>query len=646
MHAFVSASGAVDYVDGYPAGLRSFGQGWFIGSCNAFLSQQYQQALGCTNPATQANSATPPTFRLSKLFSGLGQVGEPTTRTDSYAHTYYVIAGLEGKFGNGYRWDAAYTRSQARMNVRSHKLHHQGALFAALDAVVNPANGQIVCNVQLTNPGLYPDCVPFNPFGPTAASLEAINYIFGRIEHTETNRLDGLSGSVAGAPFNSWAGPVDMALSGDVRRQSYELTSSTSPTDIIPCTGLRFGNCVTGSTTNWLNSFAPRSPVKQTATEAAIEFNVPLLKDKTLFRAMNLNTAGRYTRYNNNPNDPLLTARYINALTWKVGITWTMTEWLTLRAARSRDIRAPNLYDLYTPVAVTPNSLTVDYLQPTTPLTSPATQSGGNPDLKPEISHTTTLGFVFRPSSSLNMAIDGYDIKITDALAAINGGTQAVQQACYASGGSSPLCQLQERPFGCCSNTTSANAMTKVYNRRINVAVQKTWGIDFESNYSTQLREHAFSLRTLLTYQPHLIYSQPPLNTNDQAGAGLNDVYGLLPAPIWKASLFAHYDISDSFAVDVSERYRSRIRWNADPTRYSVGGAGSVAYTNLNLAYTGRSAVGRYNVYLNVQNLFDKDPPPAGNPNAAFQPGLPNNGYLNGDDIVGRYYTLGARVRL
>ena len=642
MHAALTASGAIDRQEGNSAGLRSFGQGWNLGACNAFLQQVYQTALGCT----ATNAASPPVFRFSKLFNGIEQPGSPGGTNIEYTHAYFINAGLDGKFGNGYRWEASYTHSQARLNNFQSKIHHMGQLFASLDAVVDPANGQVVCNVTLTNPGLWPGCVPINLFGPTAASVGAINYIFAPIWFTATNKLDGLSGSVTGAPFSSWAGPVDTALSAEVRRQTYSLTSSSEPSNFISCTGLRFGNCVNNTYYENLNTYTPRTPVKQTAAEAAVEFNVPLLKDRPLFRTMNLNLAGRYTHYNNNPDDPLLAARSISAITWKAGLTWALTDWLSLRTARSRDIRAPNLYDLYTPVAVTSNSITIDFLQPSTPNTSPASQGGGNPDLKPEVSHTTTLGFVIRPAPSLSMAIDAYDIKIVDALANINGGAQDVQLACYASGGTSPLCALQERPFGCCSNTSAANALTKIYNRRINIAVQKAWGIDYEMNYATRLREHAFSVRTLVTYQPHLLYSQFSLPTNDQAGAGYNGTYGLLPTPIWKASLFTHYNVTETLAVDLSERYRSRMRWNADPTQSSVGGIASVAYTNANVSYNVRRGIGQVNVYLNVQNLFDRDPPPAAASAQAFQPGLTSNGYAFGDDQVGRYYSLGVRVRL
>ncbi len=75
-------------------------------------------------------------------------------------------------------------------------------LFAGLDAVVGP-NGQIVCNVTLTNPGLYPGCVPINPFGEKSVSLAAQDYILKDTYFNLHNTMDDVSASIAGSPFDT-----------------------------------------------------------------------------------------------------------------------------------------------------------------------------------------------------------------------------------------------------------------------------------------------------------------------------------------------------------------------------------------------------------------------------------------------------------
>jgi iron complex outermembrane receptor protein len=644
IHASVTGSAAVDHSIGNAGGLRSFPPGWQVGSCNSFLASQYQSALGCTSPGDPGQ----PTFTLSRMYNADLEPGIQQ-QNEIWVHEYFVTGSLEGKFGNDKHWDATYTHSQSRTNIRGDENQNLGHLYAALDAVVNPSNGQIVCNAALTNPAAYGNCVPFNPFGPTAPSPQSLQYIFGRIETLTTNTVDDLSGAVSGALFNDWAGPVKAALSGEVRRNGFEMTSSALPTAFVDCTPLRFGNCTPNSTTQFINTYAPRSPVHQTVEDGAVELNVPLLKDLPVVEDLAFNGAARFTHYDNSSGgDPSLASTAFNAVTWKAGITWAATDWLTVRWARSKDIRAPNLYDLYNPSQYLPNQQVADYLvlDPVTGQPSaanPVQHFSGNAALKPEVGHTTTLGFVFHPTHDLSMAIDGYDISIRDALAVLDGSTQYVQQACTASHGTSPLCALQTRPLGCC-NTSAANLITGYLVEPYNIASQRTWGIDFETNYATRVFDRAFSLRTLVTYQPHLLYNQPPLNTNDQAGASYNSTFTLLPAPVWKASVYVHINIIQPLGLDLAERYRSKLHWNADPTQYSIGYVPSVAYTDGTLTYSVSHEAMEFNVFVNVQNIFNKQPPPAPSPAASIFPGDPSF-YAAGDDVVGRYYTVGVRAR-
>src|SRR5258706_4578164 len=157
--------------------------------------------------------------------------------------------GLQGKYGDGYQWELALIRSANTQKVVQDYTEDGLRLAAALDAVtVTAANvgtsgaaiGSIVCNVALTNPGLYPGCTPYNPFGPNTATQANIDYIFTPqwvVAHTSQTDVEA---SVKGAPFNSWAGPVNMALSGEWRDLSYYLDSTTkiyNQSDPLVCTG-------------------------------------------------------------------------------------------------------------------------------------------------------------------------------------------------------------------------------------------------------------------------------------------------------------------------------------------------------------------------------------------------------------------------
>ena len=649
LNAFVAFSDTSNFVIGHPTNLRFFGQGVRINSCNAFLAAQYQTAFGCTNQ----NDPNQPTFMFNKIWNyelnqfALGAI--MSTQSDNQ----YVIAGLEGDIGDNWNWEASYTRSEGTLLQVIHRNQDLQRTYAALDAVVDPGTNQIVCRAALTNPAAYSNCVPINVFGPSAESEAALNYIFQPVQHESTFELDDFAASISGSFFNTWAGPVDLAFSGELRRQTFGLVSTSTPSLLQNCTGLRLanapantsaiqGNCNPNAARN-TNVIANRTPVEQEVREVAIEANIPLVSGQPFFEEFDLNAAARYAEYDNDPGaDPLLVARSFDATTWKVGFTWDITDALTVRTARSRDIRAPNLYDLYAPVGVT-SSFTNDYLrgvQGNVPL-----QTGGNPFLDPEVGDTTTFGIVWRPTPDFSLSIDAYDIRIADALGTLSGQTQAVQETCYASAGASPLCGLLDRALDYTTNS-AANPLIRVYNRQVNIAEQRTHGVDAEANFRTELFGRDLSLRGLVTYQPELIFEMPPLATIDQAGVSFTPTYNLLPSPVWKVMGFLSYDVTENFTVDVSQRWRSGLEWSGDPAHYEVGGIDDVGYTNVNLSYDLDTATaGNYRLFFNVQNLFNTDPPPSGTPGLFNQPGFPTNGFAVGDDVVGRYFTVGVRAR-
>jgi outer membrane receptor protein involved in Fe transport len=224
----------------------------------------------------------------------------------------------------------------------------------------------------------------------------------------------------------------------------------------------------------------------------------------------------------------------------------------------------------------------------------------------------------------------------------LNGYDPTVQKTCYASGGSSPACLLQVRAGGNYTMYSPQNTVLLWYQTGVNIAGIETKGIDFEANYHGKIAERAFSVRALATYKPHLIYSQAGAQTIDQAGAAYDQNYGLLlPSPVWRTQLIMAYNAFQGFDLAASVRWRSAMHFQADRTLLEIGHVASVAYTNLNLSYA-LPKWPKSSFYLNVQNLFDKAPPPAG-PAGVGLPGNSGNGWAIGDDVIGRYYTVGFR---
>ena len=631
LHAYASIAGTEDHSSNNSLNNRIIAA--TLSATNAFLPVNYQQQMAAAGVTT---------FTYGKNWLENSVAAQ---HVDVYTRNYLANVGLDGSLGS-YKWETNYAHSLTKFHSRENNNLNNPRLSAALDAVTD-STGQIVCRVTVTNPGLYPGCAPLNVFGPSSESNQAASYILSSSPFESKLVMDDVSALLTGAPVSTWAGPVSMALSADWRHLSYELASGALPItdDPVSCTGLRF-NC-TASTPRWQVSTSNRPPVGMSVAELALEANLPLVKDLPLARQVDLDLAYRYASYRvrGNPvlTDPKTTTKF-QANIWKVGLHWKMTDSVTLRATRSRDFRAPNLNDLYDSASLTVNSGNIDVLTGITP--TALAQSGGNPNLTPEIGLTTTVGVVWAPGPAFSIALDGYDITVTNAIANIAGTNRLSQLACYASGGSSFYCTLQERPFGCCTNNSPANAVTKWYSRPINIAKQTTSGIDLEVNFKTAFRDHPFSLRGLVSYQPHDVIVTPGLNDVDYSGVAFNNQNQA--GAVMRLTGLLRYALTKRLTVDWQTRWRDSLHYYGDPTIVvqPPDYVSSMTLSNLNVSYRMNWArLKQSDLYLNVQNVFDKEPSPTANTAAATEPGRVG-GSAPGDDVIGRYYSLGVRIRL
>jgi outer membrane receptor protein involved in Fe transport len=419
---------------------------------------------------------------------------------------------------------------------------------------------------------------------------------------------------------------------------TYELTSTALPrgTDPLDCLGLRY-NCVSNATSKWSSAVANRPPVSMEVSEAALEADAPVLSDRPFAQAADLTLALRRAFYSIKGSPLVNTSpdRSFAATTWKLGLNWRINPVVTLRSTRSRDFRAPNLNDLFAPASTTPTSGFTDNLTGVTP--QALLQTGGNPDLKPEVAYTTTVGMVLKPTQTLSLSLDAYDTQIDDLISTVSGFTPQIQQACTSSGGTSNYCALIERANG------PTNPVTKWYQTPLNIARLKTRGLDLEANYRVELLGRPFTARMLSAYQPHIYYEQSGVNRLDTAGvisAGSNQA-----GAVWRIMVSASYSVTDRLTVDWMTRWRSRLHLEQDQTLIALPNTNvpAVAFSNLNLSYRlDRPVAGETVVYLNIQNVTNQRSPVASFSGTSPEPGL-FGGYALGDDPVGRYFNLGVR---
>jgi iron complex outermembrane recepter protein len=598
-----------------------------VGIDNAFLS-----------PAAQAELATdftniPGTFLYSRVLDdpthSLGVRSESTS--------WMGAAGLTGKFGS-FNWNVHYQHSQSKTintNVNQVLL---GNLLASLDAVDRgqfgggAANGQIVCRVTLTNPGVYPGCIPLNGFGASPASQkEALDYVTTDSFNLPKFTMDTISVGFNGTAFENWAGPVRFAVSGEYRKLKLDVTSDTPANDFANCTGIRFG-CTQGVTPRVRDTLLQDVNVGESVKEAALEIDFPLLRDSAV-GTLSVSGAARYTNYSTSGG----------VTTWKVGADWQIMDGLRFRATRSRDIRAPSLWERYQPTTLAQSGY-FDVHTQTAGTGIVPTENGGNPNLVPEKADTLTFGTVFRPSGvpGLSFAIDYYKVKLNNAISVIDGRLPSIQNLCEASNGASNFCSLYVRPLPF-SDRSAANFPTLVRTVNLNASSIQTWGIDGEINYAFDVgSEGRMQIRGLVGYQPEFTTILVP-GSAAQIGAGAAATQSTGGVPKLRLTGFISYS-NPSWSIDIQERWRSSLKWNPDRSLvFSEPDVPSVAYTDLTFTFFPGKDKGKQ-IFFSVQNLFDKDPPvfltagTSGTPAFSFPA-------TSGDDIIGRYFTVGARFK-
>ena len=351
---------------------------------------------------------------------------------------------------------------------------------------------------------------------------------------------------------------------------------------------------------------------------------IPLAKDLAWAQALDLNAAVRTADYSASGS----------VVSWKAGLSYEPGAGLRFRGTRSRDIRAANLVELYTP-GVSIVGAIVDYGRTGNPSVSVPTTTIGNAALKPEEANTTTIGVTWQPSfmPGLEASLDFYKIDLSDAIGSLGG--QNIVSACY---GRAPF--TAPRPEACTLiSRDSTGVITNVSNQTLNLAFTKTQGVDMELGYKFGLADlvssasGTMSLRLLGTYVD---------KSNENNGIVTVDRAGQVGNSHWRMTGSANYangpwsgylQLRFIEAAKVDNTFTPNdIYDNTVPTRIYLNG--SVQYT----VFDSESA-GRLQIFGHVNNLLDKDPPIVPSQSAAAGQTALAPDY----DKIGRYFSIGAR---
>jgi iron complex outermembrane receptor protein len=590
----------VNSVGTLPLGIA----GWAgtIYSGNPFLPANIQQLM---------NGPTPiPSFILERYHS-TADLARDRFITDN--DTRSLTLGVDSEISSDGFFDGWRIGGYAQFGSNDNEITEidfirTDRLPQAMDAVVGPG-GQIVCRASLWDPANYGNCVPINLFGQGRPSQAAIDYVTEGDQWilAETEQ-DVAEFSMNGEIGEGWgAGAISLAFGGAWRKESVdqtigpdELIALSAPvndpvTCVTPgqagCRGVRGVPAQFSATPNEVLIFTNVQPISgdYTVSEVFAESLLPLVAGVRAVDRLDLTVAARYADYEGSGG----------IWAWKTGLDWQITEAVRLRTTKSRDIRAATLSERFdrqgVGTAINDSAFTPVRSYTTTQII------GGNPNLNPEEADTLAFGVVWQPASieGLSMSADYYEIDIAGALGQI-GVNVLVDQ-----------CALQNIAAACAKITRDPGTglVTVVDNAFVNQDAARVVGTDFEVGYQLQLGGGGtLSARLLATWLNE--------NSTTTLGAAKRDVAGETgdgSLPEFKSTtyirynkgrlgLFAQERFIGSGSLDFDDVEGVTIDDNSVDSRY---------YTDMGVTWDGGSAGLEWQLFFNVQNLWDRDPPVA-----------------------------------
>ncbi len=505
--------------------------------------------------------------------------------------TQFTLA-LDGVVGNNWRWSGYYSHGDNQSDLWAPGFLLTQNYRNAVDAVIDPASGKPVCRVTLTNPNS--GCVPINLIGHGSPSAEAAAYVTGTPRRMTNTQLDAAGLDLRGEPFALPAGDVSVAVGLEARKEQIE--QKVGAQDLAKAFS-------TWSSSPMAGSFNVR--------EAFAEVAAPLLRDLPVLRDLQFNAAARFSDYNTS-----------GAIwSWKYGMTNEFFDGFRGRFTRSRDIRSANLSEMYT-------TSTTGWSTISDPVTGTSVNAlvigGGNARLDPEKADTLTVGFTWAPARApgLILSVDYFDIEIKDVITQVS--AQETVLRCVA--GNQAMCGRVVRDGN--------GDIERINSNYVNLAEYRTNGVDVDVMYSLPASTlfaampGQFHARVLATWVDSLTTFDGKNSFEYVTSQGLTGGSGV---PRWRGNATFGWR-GDRYSAQTRARYISPGVYN-NQLRLTNNSIGTYVYWDVGGRVRLPLSSGReFEVYADISNLFDKKSP--------F--GAVGSPYY---DVVGRYYTLGARLR-
>lgn len=515
--------------------LRLFAQGKYTNTKSYTVAQpsfDFFTYLAPDNPylTDRFGAAAADGALLSRDNYDLGVRGESTKR-----ETWRGVIGADGRISEHATYELSYVYGQTKSSFLSTNYRLADRYFAALDAVRDPATGQVVCrsnlfpngNIDPNNfdspattftPGANSGCQPLNLLGEGLSSQAALDFINVDLVNRYKVQQHVLSGSVSGdfgQFFELPGGPIAFAFGGEYRKEK-----SAFESDPYAQQGALLD----------LAQVLPESGSFD-VKEAFAELSVPVLKGMRFAELLSFDAAIRLSDY----------STVGRTTTYSVGGVYAPVRDFRVRGTYSQAVRAPNITELFSPTngtfsfiddpcdpenlpegtqyraanctaVLTAAGLTPAQIAAFNPVNDPSAtvslpgRAGGNPNLREETAKTWTVGVVLQPRfiPRLTITADWFNVKLSNAVR-----TATAQELV-------DLCVDQPSVDNVyCADITRSGTTGYVSDYLVapqNVAAFRTSGLDLSVSYTVDVSPEvgAFTLRVNGNYLDELTFVPTP----------------------------------------------------------------------------------------------------------------------------------------
>ncbi len=511
-----------------------------------------------TNPAYQ----TAATYLRANGFGSLVDSGLPLAVTarvfdfgnranEDTSKQTRLVAGLRGTVG---KTDYEIAAATNQNKVEGKTVTGYFSQFDFAKAVSSPTSDYNPWS--LTQSQAFKDAIAGAAYvGPTLVAKTGSNTVDGKI-----------SGELMDLP----AGPLQYATGAQYRNEKLKL----EPSDAL----------LSGDIAGLGGATRPVDKDRK-ITSVFGELNAPIVK------SLEGNLALRSDRY----NDVGSTTNY------KASLRWQPNQQVLLRGSLGTGFRAPTLLDLHQPQTL---GTSEQFNDPVTGEQDLQVNSltGGNRDLKPEKSRQRSIGIVASPTRDVNVAVDFFNIAVTDMIALESAQAVVARNAA----GDPAYADLVVR-----NDSGGIEQITQVLR---NVGSAKLRGVDIEAAWRIPFEGSRLDLSLAGTYMTKFDVTRPSGSISHNVGTTVDESCNPIQStnnasqdgvvPRWKHYLSATY-ASGPWAYTLAQNFYKGYRDGCDLDGNPHSVPGRSLYDAV-IAYTG---IKNLKLSLGVKNLFDSDPP-------------------------------------